>query len=293
MSNKNDKDSLSLRWEHRRESIFLVFLIVMISAVILIGWWQRTKGFISAESGFGYFLGISGAGMMLMLLTYSLSKSQLWMRKIMPIRRWFQLHMTLGVVGPLCVLFHCNYSLGSLNSTIALVCMLLVAGSGIIGRYFYTQIHYGIHGQKIKLQDVLIDSQRLHAQILPFFKLESQKKVCDSVFDDFISALRRAMVEKGLKQRKQQKAEFKMLRKRMTHMLRALHKNNADNESHSLHDIATDIKELDRITRSIMNSVIGLFYFEKLFSIWHVVHIPIFFLMLVTAIVHIVVVHMY
>jgi hypothetical protein len=53
---------------------------------------------------------------------------------------WFRLHMTLGLIGPTLILFHANFRLGSLNSNVAMFAMLLVAASGIVGRYLYRKI---------------------------------------------------------------------------------------------------------------------------------------------------------
>ena len=42
---------------------------------------------------------------------------------------------------PTAVLLHSGFELGSTNSTVALVCTLSVAGSGIVGRVVYIRIH--------------------------------------------------------------------------------------------------------------------------------------------------------
>ncbi len=45
--------------------------------------------------------------------------------------------------------------MGDLNSQVALYCTLLVAGSGVLGRYFYAGIHHGLYGSKATLQDMV------------------------------------------------------------------------------------------------------------------------------------------
>ena len=55
-------------------------------------------------------------------------------------------------------------------------------------------------------------------------------------------------------------------------------------------------KQLDdhhRALAALLDKLAGLRLFERLFGLWHVVHIPVFLLMIITAIVHIVVVHWY
>ena len=51
--------------------------------------------------------------------------------------------------------------------------------------------------------------------------------------------------------------------------------------------------EHQRALASLLDKLAGLRLFERLFGLWHVVHIPVFLLMIVTAIVHIFVVHWY
>jgi len=74
---------------------------------------------------------------------------------------WFKFHMFCGVFGPIAVLYHANFSFGSLNSSVALLCMIVVASSGLVGRYFYSKIHYGLYGRKASLDELrgIIDSE--------------------------------------------------------------------------------------------------------------------------------------
>ena len=79
-----------------------------------------------------------------MLLIYPASKRFRWTGFIGSIQGWFRAHMVLGVLGPMFMLFHANFSLGATNSNAALIAMLIVSGSGLVGRYFYTRIHLGL-----------------------------------------------------------------------------------------------------------------------------------------------------
>merc|ERR1711879_716280 len=74
-----------------------------------------------------------------------------------------------GVLGPTLILFHSNFSLGSTNSRVALFCMLLVAGSGLIGRYLYSRIHFGLYGKRASLVE-LTDLVRQNRQQLHWVK---------------------------------------------------------------------------------------------------------------------------
>ena len=98
---------------------------------------------------------------MLLLLIYPARKRLPGLKAIGSTKIWFQIHMALGVIGPVLILFHANFRLGATNSNVALVCMLVVAGSGLFGRYFYAHIHHGLHGRKASLAELRDYAERL------------------------------------------------------------------------------------------------------------------------------------
>ncbi|MCB2092768.1 MAG: hypothetical protein KDF58_15080, partial [Alphaproteobacteria bacterium] len=118
------------------------FGLIVLSA-LFIGYRLSEYDYYSAEEGIGYMLGIIGGTMMLALLLYPLRKRIKFLRVIGSVKVWFGFHMVLGILGPLLILFHANFRLESTNSNVALFSMLIVSGSGVIGRYIYTKIHHG------------------------------------------------------------------------------------------------------------------------------------------------------
>ncbi len=135
--------------QHIRSNLLLISTAI----ILLYGWTLRNDNYLSAEEGAGYVLGIVGGSLMLIILLYPLSKRVMLLNHLIPGRYWFGVHMFLGTVGPAMILFHSNFQMGSTNSTIALICMLLSAGSGIVGRYFYTSIHHGLYGKRKTLME--------------------------------------------------------------------------------------------------------------------------------------------
>lgn len=290
----SDNSSLATRWLDHSGRIFTVSWSLVTGAALAGGWYLRDEGYLSAASGLGYWLGIIGGSCMLLLLTYSLRKRLPLLRRALPIRWWFQLHMTLGIVGPLCVLFHSNFHLGSLNSTVALTCMLLVAGSGIVGRYIYNRIHFGLYGERIRLRETHADFQALQQDLAALASNEKQRQFCNKLF---------ASVEQ-LVQRQEQAGLFSFFgeRRQAKKISRALQQfiSLLDRDHNRRGLSATDLQQVQqRIQRdysvliAILQKLPGLRFYERLFSLWHVVHIPIFVLMIVTAVTHVVVVHMY
>src|ERR1700761_8217834 len=130
------------------------FVFVAAALVLLLGMQLPVAHYLSPKSGFGYAIGIVGGVLILMQLLYAVRKRVRSLRFLGSIPGWFQTHMILGIVGPVCILVHCGFSLGATNSNIALFSMLTVAGSGIFGRYFYSKIHHGLYGRKANLAEL-------------------------------------------------------------------------------------------------------------------------------------------
>src|ERR1700758_3301764 len=104
-----------------------------ILALLCVGALTPTQRYITPKSGAGYALGIIGGSCMLLLFMYSARKRLKWLKFVGPTASWFRFHMLLGVLGPLCILYHANFGLGAANSNVALFCMLTVACSGLVG----------------------------------------------------------------------------------------------------------------------------------------------------------------
>ena len=130
------------------------FFYFIIFVLVLYGWLQKENSNLSPENGLGYILGIIGGSLMLLLLLYPLRKKARFMHHIGQVKHWFKMHMLFGVLGPLAILFHANFALGSVNGSIAMLSMVLVATSGLIGRYFYSRLHFGLYGRKANLQEL-------------------------------------------------------------------------------------------------------------------------------------------
>lgn len=87
-------------------------------------------------------LGIIGATMLLLLFSYSLRKRFTIFSFLGPLPSVFQKHIWLGIAGPICILWHCRYQLGAINSNFALFSMIIVAVSGIFGRFIQHKLKY-------------------------------------------------------------------------------------------------------------------------------------------------------
>lgn len=141
------------------------FMGLIVVVVLTVGFILRKQEFFVLGEGIGYQLGLSGGTVMLLLLFYPLVKRVKFFSKSTHAGFWFNWHMMLGVIGPVSIFFHSNFSLGATNSNIALFMMILVAVSGVVGRYVYGQIHSGLNGAKLDVGGLLAEATRLMSGI--------------------------------------------------------------------------------------------------------------------------------
>ncbi len=115
---------------------------------------MKPGGFIS------HGLGILGTLMMLLLLLYSVRKRTRLFGRAGAVSRWLDVHIFLGSMGPVFVVLHSTFKLNGLVA-VSFWSMVLVALSGVLGRYLYLQIPRGIRGNELTLDDVEKENREL------------------------------------------------------------------------------------------------------------------------------------
>lgn len=264
-------------------------------AVVVFGMlaWAATEvargHYYTPRSGFGFALGVVGTCMMLALLAYPLRKRVRWMQRWGAIKHWFRLHMVLGVVGPTLVLFHSTFHVRSPNAAVALASMVIVVASGIIGRFVYTKIHYGLYGSRATLEKAQAEfadrseetRSRLHLvppveallQAFTRHAMRSDRSLAVRILQFPILGLERKIVERRCE---------KALRRVM------------QAERHP--EIRGGLPEARRLVALYLREVQRVAQFsayERLFALWHVLHIPLIYILAASTIFHIVAVYMY
>jgi hypothetical protein len=268
---------------------------VFVCALLYVGLTTPTERYISPNRGLGYALGIIGGSLMLLLLVYSLRKRWTWLAFLGPTPSWFRFHMVLGVLGPLCILYHANFSTGAANSNVALFCMLIVAGSGLVGRYIYARIHHGLYGRKLELGELRASAAGLHSntrtiQFLPELAtrldaaeqrllrtgprlsvLGFTKPVLVAIVAVFTRWQLHGYARRALRQSARNSAVIAAERQRLRTSAHAY---------------------IDR-RLAATRRVAAFEGYERLFSLWHALHIPLIFMMIIAAIIHVIAVHVY
>ncbi len=270
----------SLHAAPRRE--LTVALATCLAALLLFwGWSVRDELYWTSERGLGYALGIVGLGCMVALLSYPVRKRSRRLRGVGRLPSWFRVHMLLGIAGPTAILFHANFRFGSINSTVALLSMLGVAGSGYAGRFIYARIHRGLFGERRALAQIMRDAEEGWSaaerviQIVPELCDEVQcyeKWALDRSFG-IVAACWRSLV-----------VGFRAgsLQRRAAAGLRASGRTNLWFLESALDDHLQAAARVAKFTA-----------WERLFSLWHAIHLPLCFLLFGAALVHVVVVHMF
>ncbi len=280
---------------HQRANLFPKIFSVAVVLALWIGWLNRDDNGLTPVSGIGYWLGIAGSSLMLLLLLYPARKRLRSLRAIGTVAFWFRTHMILGILGPVLVLWHANFKLGSINCSVALVTMLVVAVSGIMGRYLYSKVHLGLWGRKAEAQEVIADADELRgfigadpavadrmvAQLNAFAQLGTTAP--RGVLGGFvllammswrgtalrmrlIAHARRVIAAEGKRRRRPQKVQRQQLAG------------------------ATEF-----VTQHVgaAKKAATFALYERLFRLWHVFHVPLFILLVIVAVIHVFASHFY
>lgn len=267
---------------HLFERIASQLVFVMVAAAIVFGWMDRGYAGINPEQGFGYALGIVGGSCMIILLAYPVRKrTRTRTRALGSVGFWFRFHMLLGLLGPLAILYHARFSWGALNSAVALAAMIIVAGSGLIGRFFYSRVHRGYSDRKLEIRTLEVDMdkmlsvigshQDLRTTMLAQLKPFEQRAV--SAGANFWSSARSVIILGWDTRRAERSVKLSL-------NLPA---------SGSAEIVRTSIQEYFKAVRRAAEFA----FYDRLLRLWHLFHLPLFFLLVAAAILHIVAVHMY
>lgn len=245
--------------------------------------------YYTPRSGFGFYIGVAGTLMMVALLAYPLRKHVSWMQRWGSLKHWFRIHMIMGIVGPTLVLFHSTFHIRTTNAAVALLSMLGVVISGVVGRFVYTKIHYGLYGSRATLEKVREEfasqadetKSRLHfaprvEQWLQSYESKAthpDRSLVAAAWHFLTLGVTRTLVEfrcvRELKRllRSEQRPEFR------------------NGASEAIVLISSYLIEVERVAHFTT--------YERLFSLWHVLHIPLIYLLAASTIFHILAAYMY
>lgn len=269
------------------------WVVLSLVALLAVSWEVSQQDWIRPGDDFGYWVGVAGGSMLLLLLLYPLRKRFRMLQSFGHVKAWLWGHMVLGVGGPLLILVHCKFQASSLNAAAALYSMVVVAVSGVLGRFLYVRVNRGLAAEKAVLAK---HRGRLNERGASMVCLLTTSRDALLAFEaDALRTADRAGVHwfrlvlvlpgkswwSRIRLQAQAAREFDALAKAQGW------------------DAVASARRKRRLRREVVSyhlSVMRVALFaawERLFSLWHVAHIPFVFLLVLAGVVHVVAVHAY
>ena len=260
-------------------------LFLAAALILVLGTQMPVTSYVSPKSGLGYCLGAVGGIMLLSQALYAFRKRLLTVRLL----------MMLGIIAPVLILLHCGFSLGATNSNIALGAMLLVTCSGLCGRYFYSKTHRGPRGRKASLTELEHHAREVKERGRNLLRLPELAERFD-------------IEERELLQVGDWRgpavlfAPFTVAgRYGASHRLLCDYARSAIKTGAARHKAVAAQQErceqvtFDYITRRLHASreLVEFRVYERLFSVWRILHIPLLLVLLAASVVHVISVHVY
>jgi TRAP-type C4-dicarboxylate transport system permease small subunit len=125
---------------------------------------SQKHAYLKPSGTIGLRLGMFGVLLFLFIYLYPLRKKWAWLGRQGSSRRWLDFHVLLGLVAPVVITFHSSFKFSGIAG-IAYWIMVVVALSGVVGRYIYAQIPRSLNSAELSLQEAQEQSQRLATQL--------------------------------------------------------------------------------------------------------------------------------
>lgn len=220
----------------------------------------------------GLKFGILGSLMMTGLLVYSLRKRTSVFSSKGKVKTWLNFHILCGIMGPLFITLHTSFKLDGLVA-LSFWSMVAVAMSGVFGRYLYQQIPRTIRGNTISLKECEARDKELLRLLEEHYGLTEAKRAQwarpqgkhpNSIF---------AMILQDLS------APFawSKYRRQLASMTQL--------EPNRLEALFQNAKELWVLEKRMHR----LEKVQKIFHLWHVIHLPFAAIMYLVMAIHIVI----
>lgn len=237
-------------------------------------------------SGLRFWLGVTGASMLSLMLLYPVRKALARGRGLGRIGMWFHLHIVLGFAGPVLILYHCNFGLGGTNANVALWSMLAVVTSGLAGQFIYTRASRDFYADK-KAAAAHLDA--LRTQLSSIDAMHPAKSRLIDEFDAFDA--RQMMPRQGIAAALRNRLGVERWRRHFAPELARILAEGARMQGLPPGEFARARKAAAmhfsgyfRIARRASSRALR----EQLWARWRLFHLPIFLLMTAAVVLHVV-----
>jgi hypothetical protein len=228
----------------------------------------------------GRSLGILGLAMFAVMFLYPLRKRLSFLSGWGTTKNWLDYHIVLGVIAPVLITFHASFKLMNGIAGAAYWIMIVVALSGIIGRYLYSSIPRRIDEAEMTMDEMRqlsadlalqIEGQGVFsaAELRPLFEMPPIEQV------QAMPLWRALMVILHLDLRR----TIQLIRLRWRYGSRS-------------QDHAEFVRVLAAIQKqaSLVKNIVFLSRLSQMFQLWHVIHRPFSYSFAALALLHIIVV---
>jgi hypothetical protein len=235
--------------------------------------WLRPSGYV------GQTAGILSLLIFLFLWLYPLRKKYRWLSFTGTMARWLDGHVGFALVLPVLAAVHASWRFDGLIG-LGYLSMLVVAASGIVGRYLYVHIPRSATGLELSAEEIALERQDLIGQIatatgLPALQVErllhSDPSPCEGL--GLLGTLRRMALDD-------------LSRWRSARALRRA----CDAQYGALRPDRRTLRRVQRLARkemSLTQQARMLAATQRLFRYWHVAHRPFAVTALVAVLVHV------
>ncbi len=272
-----------------------LLLYVLLALLAAAAWRIAELKLFKPNDDVSYWIAVAGGVMMLALFSYPLRKHMRFMRNLGQVKWWFWVHLFLGIGGPWLILVHSSFHVGSLNAGVALYSMLIVVASGVVGRFIYVRVNRGLDGERTGLAELceragmvesdarskLDFSPEVKARLLAF----EQKELTAN--PGWLHHLRQATVL-PLQQYVSYQRCASELRRRLRELAVAQNWTDDDLRRRERRALKLADRYLDAVVRVAQYTA-----YQRMFALWHLAHLPFVYLLIISAVVHVIAVHAY
>jgi hypothetical protein len=269
---------------------FSLLALFFASAILV-----RSHDWYTPASDLGYNLGLVGGILMLLLLVYPLKKRVKFLQRMGSTKPWFVFHMLCGVIGPLAIIYHSTFRIGSQNALVAMVSMLLVVASGIIGRFIYVRIHQGLSDHELKLDELegeemseaMNFSRDMHwapdvLKELMDFRAQVNQPAPNKI-SGAVNFCKLALVEWRVRRQCHSRLSIHLDKRGVVRKWDAAKRIRRGRQFDALiAHYTTTVKRRAQFS-----------LYQKMFGWWHMAHVPFLYILVASGVYHVVAVHMY
>jgi hypothetical protein len=295
-NNQNNQSKIAAPIKNGGHSLASDVLVYLTLILLTLGvWYTSQQNYFEAGDDVGYWIGVVGASMMLILFLYPMRKHFKFAKNWGRLKWWFIVHMFLGVGGPLLILLHSTFRVGSLNAAVALYSMIVVALSGVIGRFIFARVNRGLRDEQVSFQELQVnaglDKEVARSHLLFYPNVESKLKAFEQTqlqSDANWLTYFRQVFWLPIKMWLVYYQCITDIRKPMQQL--------AASQKWSSQDFTRRQKRTHLLVRNYLTAVVRVAQYKayaRLFSYWHVAHIPFVYMLVISAIVHVLAVHAY